>query len=139
MRSTVAIGLCLLGVACRCDEPEVRVLHPFPERYGGVGIELEVAGGKPRIVRVIPGTAAAEAGLRPGDALLEVDGVPVEGWELADAVAALRGEAGTRVIVAIHRVAGPREVIPLRRGLLVRRGGLDAGFDARTYQPARGP
>jgi carboxyl-terminal processing protease len=130
------VGALLALAGCRREEPPPdRLLQPFPERYAGVGLELKVAEGWPEIVRVMPGTAAAAAGLRPGDAIVEIEGISSQGWELAEVVAALRGESQRRVIVSIRREGAPKEIVPLRRGLLVRRAALDAGVDGRAYEP----
>lgn len=132
MRSFFTL-LALLAAACE-ERPGERVLHPFPERYAGVGLELRIESGLPRVVRILPGSAAERAGVRAGDVLLEVDGVSTRGWALADVVAALRGKSQSRVILTIRRVAGAREIVPLRRGLLVRPA--DAGLDGRLYRAA---
>jgi hypothetical protein len=45
---------------------------------GFLGVRLELApGGSPEVMEVLPGTAAAQAGLHPGDEIEAVDGVPV--------------------------------------------------------------
>src|SRR5437762_6744451 len=78
---------------CRCDEaPPVRVLHPFPERYAGVGLELKMERGWPVVVRLLAGGSAFAAGIRDGDTVVAIEEESTYSWELADVVAALRGE-----------------------------------------------
>jgi len=43
---------------------------------GWVGIEMDDAGGKLTVTRVVPGSPAESAGLRRGDVLVAVNGVP---------------------------------------------------------------
>lgn len=49
------------------------------------------------------GSPAEKAGLKPGDAILEVDGTSVNGLSMKDAVAKVKGKAGTKVKLTIER------------------------------------
>lgn len=66
-------------------EPSSIFLEGLPEGLTGMG--LETLGGRMLIGNVIAGSAADEAGVRRGDVLLEVDGVPVPDappWAVSD-------------------------------------------------------
>jgi len=80
--------------------------------YSGVGIEVaEEEGGRIVVVAPIEGSPADRAGVRAGDALLEVDGHPVAPGSLDETIARMRGLAGSRVRITIGR-KGEQE--PLR-------------------------
>lgn len=97
------------------------MIPAFPGDYAGVGVELGVSQGWPRVVRVLPGGAAESAGLRAGDVVAAIGGESTEGAALPDVVAALRGPAGSGVVLTVRR-GETTELVPLRRGRLVRAG-----------------
>ncbi len=89
--------------------------------FGGLGIEvtLDQKTGFIRVVAPIDGTPAAEAGLRPGDLISAVDGVPVKGLTLIQAVFRMRGPTGTSVRLTLHRgETGPAQVVSLVRSIV---------------------
>jgi len=71
--------------------------------YGGVGLELADRGDEVVVVAPLDDTPASRAGFRPGDRLLEIDGVAVRGWHEADAVRSLMGPPGTKVTIKATR------------------------------------
>ncbi|HVS68692.1 MAG TPA: S41 family peptidase, partial [Mycobacteriales bacterium] len=72
--------------------------------YSGVGIWVRrTSGGVLRIESVQTGSPAAHAGLRAGDVLTAVAGLPVEGRTVADVAGALWGRPGTSVTVRVLR------------------------------------
>ena len=77
--------------------------------YAGIGVSIR-PGTRPVVVgEVFSGTPAARAGLRPGDALVAVDGTDVTALS-ADQIAQLvRGPAETRVMLTIRRPGEPDE------------------------------
>jgi len=81
--------------------------------YSGVGIEVTAEEDSGRIVVVSPieGSPADRAGVRAGDALLEVDGKPVAPGSLDQTIARMRGLAGPHVSIVIGRKGEPE---PLR-------------------------
>jgi carboxyl-terminal processing protease len=56
-----------------------------------------------RVAQVPPDGPAAQAGLRDGDRLLAIDGVPVTGMPIAEVQKRLSGEVGTIVTLRIER------------------------------------
>jgi len=89
--------------------------------FGGLGIEvtLDQKTGFIRVVAPIDGTPAAEAGLRAGDLISEVDGIPVKGMTLIQAVFRMRGPTGTSVRLTLrHSETGPTQVVSLIRSIV---------------------
>lgn len=72
---------------------------------GGIGALLmaDPATGLPRINGVLSGSPAQRAGLRAGDVILAVDGVPTRGQTLAQNVENIRGLAIGSVALTIQR------------------------------------
>ncbi|MDR0596071.1 MAG: S41 family peptidase [Clostridiales Family XIII bacterium] len=76
----------------------------------GVGLTLMPnEDGVIEVVEVVKGSPADEAGVLKGDLLLTVDGKGYSGEELAKAVEAARGEAGTKVTLGVSRGGDTRE------------------------------
>lgn len=84
----------------------------------GLGLRL-VAGRRQQVVLAVvqEGGPAAAAGLKPGDRLLEVDGVPVSTRDLGLAAALLEGPAEGEVSLRLQR-GGRRFEVVLRRSLV---------------------
>jgi predicted aspartyl protease len=78
-----------------------------PEEYCHPGIQLESVGGTLRVVAVAVGSPAARAGIRSGDELVSVDGLPVVGRDVIEVSRRLEGDPGSRVLLGLRR--GPRE------------------------------
>lgn len=71
--------------------------------FGGLGIEVGMEDGFVRVIAPIDGTPAQEAGIQPGDMIVEIDGTPVKGMSLEEAVKEMRGEPGTTINLTIGR------------------------------------
>jgi carboxyl-terminal processing protease len=71
--------------------------------YGGVGLELATRGEEVVVVAPMDGSPAERAGFQPGDRLVEVDGMAISGKRETDAVHALIGPPGTRVVIKAQR------------------------------------
>jgi carboxyl-terminal processing protease len=71
--------------------------------FTGIGAELGIREGLPVIVAPIDGSPAAEAGLRPGDILVRVDGEDVTRLPLSEIVEKVRGPADTEVQLTVLR------------------------------------
>lgn len=71
--------------------------------YEGIGAQLGFRDSQLVIVSPLPGSPAEEAGVRAGDAILQVDGEVTSAWSLPQAVSEIRGEDGTAVILTISR------------------------------------
>lgn len=71
--------------------------------YTGVGLELQSAGGRVGVVTPIEGTPAFRAGIKPGDAILTIDGQPLDDRNLSQAILRMRGPAGSHVALTVAR------------------------------------
>ena len=87
-----------------------RYLEYLNEQKGqiiGVGIELvKETGAYPKIIRVFPGSPAADAGVQKGNTLIKVDDVDVKNLTLDQTNALVRGDAGTNVTLVTNDMAG---------------------------------
>lgn len=82
-------------------------------QFGGVGLEVTEYKGFLRVVTPIHGTPAARAGLRPGDLIVRVGPVFIQGLSLRKAVRLLRGAPGSFVKLMVLR-KGINHPIPFR-------------------------
>ena len=71
--------------------------------YGGLGMQIDVRGGWITVVAPLPETPAERAGIQAGDQIEDVNGQSTEDYSQDRAVKILRGEAGTPVVLKIHR------------------------------------
>ena len=94
------IYIILLLACISCEK--AKSIKAFPEEYAGVGMELEVIGGFPRIVRIIPGSSAEDTSLRTGDKILKINDTNVKGYTLAKIVGLLRGKINSKVTILIQ-------------------------------------
>ncbi len=76
--------------------------------YGGIGVEvLQLPDGSVRVIAPIDDTPAAQAGIKPGDTIVAVDGKTLTPAS-NDGQGPLRGEAGTTVRLTILREGAPK-------------------------------
>ena len=71
--------------------------------YGGIGIQIAPRNGWTTVLAPLPGTPGERAGLRAGDAIIEVNGESTRDWSDDEAVAKLRGPRGSKVELKIAR------------------------------------
>ncbi|MEH6487263.1 S41 family peptidase [Hyphomonas oceanitis] len=71
--------------------------------YGGLGIEVTMEDGFVKVISPMDGTPAARAGIQPGDLITAINGKPIIGQTLNDAVKEMRGEKGTDILITILR------------------------------------
>jgi carboxyl-terminal processing protease len=72
-------------------------------RFSGIGVWVEPHGRRLEVVSVLPSTPALEAGLRRGDVITTIDGRPVQAMTADEAVARIKGPAGTTVDIGVER------------------------------------
>ena len=104
------------GILQALDDPHATYLNPdqfdiaqddFSGQFSGIGAEVSTRNGRIMIHAPMPDTPAEEAGLRPGDIILSIDGTSTDGLSLGEAVALVRGEAGTPVeLLVLHQDGG---------------------------------
>jgi carboxyl-terminal processing protease len=72
-------------------------------QYSGVGIEVSMEDEEVVVVSPFEGSPAAAAGIRSGDVIATIDGIPVNTTTLADTIGRMRGKEGTSVRMGILR------------------------------------
>lgn len=72
-------------------------------KFGGIGIQIGIRNEYLTVIAPIEDTPAARAELKAGDIIIKIDGVDTEDMALDDAVARIRGEKGTDVVLTIWR------------------------------------
>ena len=82
--------------------------------YTGVGLDVNLEGGKVTVVAPLDGAPADQAGILPGDIVSAVDDVPVNAEDVASSVARMRGAPGTAVTLDVMRAGS---TTPLRFAL----------------------
>ena len=71
--------------------------------YGGIGSYITERDGWVYFSEPQPGSPAMEAGIKPGDKIVMIDNDSTRGWESARVSKTLKGQAGTKVKVTVHR------------------------------------
>ncbi len=92
--------------------------------FEGVGIQLSAdeRSGRLKVVTPLEDSPALEAGVQPGDLIIEVNGESTKGWSTDDAVRNIMGPAGTSVEMTLFRPSsGERLSVPLKRRNIVLR------------------
>ena len=78
-------------------------LSSLEGKYEGIGAYVGVEDEQIMIIAPIPGFPAAEAGIKAGDIILEIDGKPASGMSIKEAVLNIRGTRGTSVkLLVLH-------------------------------------
>ncbi|EKQ70955.1 C-terminal processing peptidase-2 [Leptolyngbyaceae cyanobacterium JSC-12] len=96
------------------DDPFTRLLKPDQYRslqtntsgeLTGVGLQiaLDADTGELKVIAPIAGSPADQAGIRPADTILKIDGIPTVGLSLDEAAERMRGPVGSRVKLTIRR------------------------------------
>src|SRR5262249_16226111 len=86
------------------DEQEYRETEAdISGKFGGIGIEISVEDGVPKIIAPIDGTPASKAHLEPGDLIVGIGGQSTQGMDSAKVINAIRGKPGSAVTLMISR------------------------------------
>ena len=103
--------------------------------FGGLGIEVTMETGLVKVVSPMDGTPAHRAGIQPNDLITHLDGDPVKGLTLEQAVDKMRGPVNSAIKLKIDRkgVESPVEVTIVReiisiRNVRARVEGEDIGY-----------
>jgi carboxyl-terminal processing protease len=72
-------------------------------RYSGVGIEVSIEDEQVVVIAPFDDSPAALAGIRSGDIIVTIDGIPVNTGNLSDTIGRMRGTEGTNVKIGIMR------------------------------------
>jgi carboxyl-terminal processing protease len=102
--------------------------------FGGLGIEVGMEDGFVKVIAPIDDTPAQRAGLQAGDLIIRIDGKPVKGMGLDDAVKMMRGKPGTEIGLTVLREGTDRPFrVDLTRDII-----HVASVKSRTLQPGFG-
>jgi carboxyl-terminal processing protease len=71
--------------------------------FGGLGIEVTMENGLVKVVSPIDDTPAAKAGIATGDLITHIDGDPVMGMSLSEAVEKMRGPVDSKIDLRLLR------------------------------------
>ncbi len=86
--------------------------------YGGLGIEVTMEEGFVKVVTPMDDTPASRAGLESGDLLTAINGNPIVGLNIDDAVKDMRGPPGTEIIVTVLREGQEAFDVTLKREVI---------------------
>ena len=116
------------GMLRALDDPYAGFLNPeqfaleaqdIKGFFEGIGAEVGMRDGQITILAPMPDTPAEEAGIRPGDIILEIEGETTRGISLLEAVGKIRGEKGTPVeILVLHLNSSEPELLTIIRGVI---------------------
>ncbi len=76
--------------------------------FGGLGIEVTMEEGVVKVVAPMDDTPAFRAGIKSGDLITHLDGEPILGMTLNQAIDVMRGPPGTTLTITVYR-EGERE------------------------------
>ena len=100
----------IAGMVNSLDDPYTVYLPPkqnedfkdgLAGEFEGIGAELGEKGKQIVVVSPIDGSPAKKAGIKPGDAIVAVNGQSTSGWTINQAVEKIRGPKGTEVKLGI--------------------------------------
>jgi len=86
--------------------------------FGGLGMEVTMKDGLVQVVSPIDDTPASRAAMQPGDLITAIDGAPVLGLTLSEAVAKLRGPRNSSVRLTVRRDGGAPFDLTLTREVI---------------------
>ncbi|MBR7552702.1 S41 family peptidase [Allobacillus sp. GCM10007491] len=118
------------GMVSELDDPYSEYLNAemtkqfnqsLESSFEGIGAEVTKRDEHITIIAPLKGSPAEEAGIRPNDRVIEVDGESVEDYTVYEATSLIRGEKGTDVVLTIDRpgveepieITITRDTIPL--------------------------
>jgi carboxyl-terminal processing protease len=86
-------------------------------KFDGIGAEVAIRDGQLTVIAPMASSPAAEAGIRAGDVVLEIDDKPTLGMSLTEAVLNVRGPKGTSVrLLILHQDETEPVEIEVTRG-----------------------
>ena len=130
LQSTPLLYGAVQGLVAAVGDPYTSFMPPKEDKefkesldgtLEGIGAELTQKDGTIVVVAPLKGSPAEAAGLLPDDVITMVDGVPLKGMNLPDAVGKIRGPKGTTVKLTVDRKGAtePLEVSIVRDAIKV--------------------
>lgn len=90
---------------CLLDPVMVKELKiSLSGEFGGVGMTVSSKDGKHIVLSISEGSPAQRAGIRPGDAILEIDGSSIQGLSLREVLERVRGAIGSVLWLTVKDV-----------------------------------
>ena len=86
--------------------------------FGGLGIQVSLDKGLVKVISPIDDTPAHRAGIEPGDLITHLDGDPVLGMTLNQAVEKMRGRVNTDIKLTIRRNGGKPFDVTITRAVI---------------------
>ena len=86
--------------------------------FGGLGIEVTMQDGLIKVVSPMDDTPAAKAGIQPNDLISHIDGDPVLGLTLNQAVDKMRGEVGSPITLTVIRGSQDPFDVTMKRAVI---------------------
>jgi len=86
--------------------------------FGGLGIEVTMENSVIKVITPIDDTPASKAGLQAGDLIIALDGTPVTGYSLQEAVNKMRGPVGTKIRLSVVRAQGEPFDVTVTRAVI---------------------
>ncbi len=99
------------GLIEALDDPYTTYIDPttydmeiagFHGKFHGIGAHVNMKDDQLEVIAPIPGSPAEKAGIKPGDAILDVNGEPTRGLGLHEVVLKIRGPEGTPVTLLVR-------------------------------------
>ena len=81
-----------------------RLMTMIDGEYQGLGISVQMEDGAVKVISPFKGSPADVAGIKAGDYITHINGELIYGLEINDAVAQMRGPAGTTVELTVFRI-----------------------------------
>lgn len=84
----------------------------------GVRLQLDTNSQKLTVIEPIENSPASQAGLQPGDRILEIDGRSTQGMTVKEASELIQGEVGSRITLKIERSGSSPFALALTRAVI---------------------
>ncbi len=72
-------------------------------KFVGLGVEVDMEDGYLKVVAPIEDSPADKAGIKAGDLITRIDGMPIKGLSLEESIKKMRGEPYTKITLTIAR------------------------------------
>ena len=87
--------------------------------YSGLGLSVQMEDGAVKVISPFKGSPADQVGIKAGDFITHLDGDLIVGGDLDDAVARMRGQAGTSIRLTIFRPGRDEPIeVDVTRGVI---------------------